>query len=416
MHTIHSRFMFYFSRYMPAIFLLLLVSGIQVFSAGVDWYRWRGPDLNGISKETGWFAPWPAAGPKQIWKAAVGHGYSSVSISNGRLYTMGTNAGQETVTCLDANTGKLLWNHSYPYKYEPQYYEGGSSSTPTVDGDNVYTLGQMGELFCFEAASGKVLWNKNIAKENAFEVNTWGFASSPLIEGNLLIVNAGTQGAAFDKTTGKVIWTTGTNAAGYSSLVPFEMAGKRALALMAPKALVAVDKQSGKELWQFEWKNTYNMHAADPIVQGTKAFISSAYGGGCALIDFSALPPKEVWKNKNMQNHLNTCVFLDGYLYGVDGQSDQPATFKCLDWNTGEVKWSEKGLGLGAFMVADGKVIILSEKGELVIAEASPAGFKALSRAQVLTGKCWTAPVLSQGKIYCRNSNGDLVCIQAKAE
>jgi outer membrane protein assembly factor BamB len=117
-----------------------------------------------------------------------------------------------------------------------------------------------------------------------------------------------------------------------------------------------------------------------------------------------------------MQNHFNTCVLLGGYLYGVDGQADSSANFKCIDWNTSEVKWSEKGLGLGAFMVADGKLIILSEKGELVIAEASPAGFKALSRAQVLTGKCWTTPVLSQGKIYCRNASGDLVCVQAKAE
>jgi outer membrane protein assembly factor BamB len=393
---------------------LLLVSALPAFCAGVDWYRWRGPDLNGISKETGWFAPWPAEGPKQLWKAPVGHGYSSVTIANGRLYTMGTNAGQETVTCLDANTGKPLWHYSYPYRYEPQYYEGGSSSTPTVDGTNVYTLSQMGDLFCFDAATGNVLWKTDITKENSFELSKWGYASSPLIEGNLLLVNAGTQGAAFDKTTGKTVWTTGTNEAGYSSLVPFEISGKRAVALMASKALVAVDEQTGKELWHFDWRNTYNMHAADPIIQGTKAFISSAYNGGCALVDFSTVPPKEVWKNKNMQNHMNSCVLLDGYLYGVDGQADQAATFKCLDWNTGEEKWSEKGLGLGALMAADGKLIILGEKGELVIAEASPAGFKPLSRAQVLTGKCWTTPVLSQGKIYCRNSNGDLVCVQAK--
>jgi outer membrane protein assembly factor BamB len=393
---------------------LLFVGTFQSLSAGVDWYRWRGPDLNGISKEAGWFAPWPAEGPKQLWKANVGHGYSSVTIAEGRLYTMGTNIGQETVSCLDANTGKPLWKQSYTYTYEPQYYEGGSSSTPTVDGANVYTLSQMGDLFCFEAATGKILWNKNIAKENGFEISNWGFASSPLVEGNMLIVNAGSQGAAFDKTSGKMIWTTGTNAAGYSSLVPFDAAGKRAVALMAAKALVAVEEQTGKELWHFEWKNTYNVHAADPIIQGTTAFISSAYGGGCALVDFSVLPPKEVWKNKNMLNHLNSCVLIDGYLYGVDGQSGQPATFKCLDWKTGEVKWSERGLGLGALMAADGKLIILGEKGELVIAEASPSGFKALSRAQVLTGKCWTTPVLSQGKIYCRNADGDLVCAQAK--
>ncbi len=392
---------------------LLWQSGFEapVRGQGVDWYRWRGPDLNGISRETGWFAAFPAGGPKQLWKAAVGQGYSSVSISKGRLYTMGMAAGQETVYCLDANTGLVIWKHSYPYRYEPQWYDGGSSSTPTVDGAQVYTLSQAGDLFCFDAGSGKVVWSKDIAKELSLELGTWGFASSPLVQEDMLVVNAGTQGAAFDKANGKMLWSTGSKPAAYSSVVPFTMDEKKAFALVAAKAVVAVEASSGQELWRYPWKTSYDCNVADPIIHDGKVFIASAYGSGCALLDFTAQPPKEVWRNKNMHNHFNSCVLLGGYLYGVDGEADKFANFRCLDWQTGAVKWSQTGLGMGGFMVADGKLIILSEKGELVIAAASPDAFKPLARAQVLGGKCWTTPVLSQGKIYCRNYKGDLVCV-----
>jgi outer membrane protein assembly factor BamB len=389
---------------------------LSLHSEGVDWYRWRGPDLNGISQETGWFMASPVGlVVHRFWKASVGHGYSSVTISKGRLYTMGTGGGQETVYCLDANTGAVIWKHSYAYRYEPQYYDGGSSSTPTIDGNQVYTLSQSGDLFCFDAVSGKILWSKDIAKELSLEVGTWGFAGSPLVEGEMLVLNAGTQGAAFEKNTGKLLWLTGTNAAGYSSVVPFTMGSKKAFALFAAKALVAVAATDGKELWRFPWKTSYDCNVVDPIIHEGKAFIASAYGSGCALVDFTVQPPKEVWRNKNMNTHFSTCVLLGGYLYGVDGEADKPASFKCLDWQTGAEKWSEKDLGMAAFIVAEGALIILTEKGELVIAQANPAAFKALVRAQVLEGKCWTTPVFSQDKIYCRNAKGDLVSVKLAA-
>ena len=391
-----------------------LLGGCAV-AQNFDWHCFHGPDHNNISKEKNWSSAWPADGPKQLWKASVGGGFSSVSVANGRLYTMGVVAGQETVWCLDAVTGKENWKHAYPYVFKPQYYEGGSSVTPTVDGSRVYSLGQAGEFNAFDAVSGKIIWSQNLAKELGVEVPTWGFASSPFVEGDLLIVNAGPRGAAVNKTTGKKVWSSGAAASGYSSAVPFQQNGRRAVAFLAAKEVVAVDPGTGQFLWQHPWKTEYDVNAADPVISGDQAFISSAYGSGCALVRFGVQPPVEVWRNKNLHSHFNSAVLLDGFLYGVDGEAGKAASFKCLDWKTGEVKWSQKGLGLGAVMAADGKLIILSEKGELVIAAASAAAFQPLARAQVLGGKCWTTPVLSHGRIYCRNSKGDLICVDTSA-
>ncbi|MBI5385649.1 MAG: PQQ-like beta-propeller repeat protein [Verrucomicrobia bacterium] len=393
---------------------LLAAASLAGAAVQFDWPCFHGPDHNNISKEKNWLGAWPAEGPKQLWKANVGGGFSSVSVAAGRLYTMGVVAKRETVWCLDATTGKELWKHSYPYVFKPQYYEGGSSVTPTVDGNTVYSLGQSGEFFRFDAVSGEVLWSQNIAKELGAEVPTWGFASSPVVEGELLIVNVGTHGAAVNKATGKPVWTTGKAAAGYSSAVPFDAGGQRAVAFLAAREVVAVEAKTGQLLWQHPWKTEWDVNAADPVLDGGKVFISSSYGSGCALVQFSVKPPRELWRNKDMQTHFNSAVLVGGHLYGVDGEAGKPAFFKCLDWQTGAVKWSEKGFGLGAVTAADGKLILLSEKGELVIAEASPAAFKPLARAQVLGGKCWTAPVLSNGRVYCRNSTGDLVCVDVK--
>jgi len=380
----------------------------------LDWPNYHGPDHNNLSRETGWFSHWPPEGPKRLWRASVGQGFASVSVANGRLYTLGVVDKQETLWCLNAATGERLWSHAYPYVFKPQYYEGGSSVTPTVDGTRVYSLGQAGELLCLDAASGKVIWEQNIAREHGLAIPTWGFAGAPLVRGNLLLLNAGTRGLALDKATGKLVWGTGQAAAGYSSLVPYLHQGRQAVALFAAREVVGLDLATGMALWSHPWKTDWDVNAADPIVREGKVFISSSYKAGCALVQFDPAPAREVWRNKDMQNHFNMSVLVGDHLYGVDGEAEKPAFLKCLEWSTGTVRWSQPGLGLGSLMAADGKLIILSEKGEVVIAEANPAAFKPLARFQALGGKCWTTPVLSHGRLYCRNSKGDLVCFLLK--
>lgn len=388
-----------------------LATATQV--SALDWYRWRGPDLNGISKETGWNPAALKGEPKILWKAEVGIGFSCFSVSKGKVYTTGNAEGKDSVFCFDAQTGKELWKHTYDCPLDAKFYEGGTSATPTVDGDVVFTLSKRGHMFCLEAATGKIIWNKNVAEESGATMPTWGFASSPVLDGDMVLVNVGKSGMALDKKSGKILWQSEKDAAGYSSAVPFDDGGKKLMSFFGAKALYAVDPKDGKVVWSHPWKTQYDVNAADAIFKGNQVFVSASYGSGGAVIEFSNGQTKELWKNKTMRNHFNSCVLVKDHIYGVTGQSGQKSYLLCLDWKTGGTLWQED-IGLGSCMVADDKLIVLGEKGELIIAPVDPTGFKPISRAQVLGGKCWTTPVLSNGKIYCRNAQGSVVCVDVE--
>jgi outer membrane protein assembly factor BamB len=398
--------------------LTMLLALATVYVRADDWYRWRGPDLNGISQETNWTIAWPKEGPKQLWKASVGMGFSSMTVANGRLYTMGNKENEDTIYCFDADTGALIWKHSYPCVLDPRFYEGGTLSTPTVDGSHVYTISKRGDAFCFEAATGKIRWQKHLIQELGLAVpsktdNWWGFAGSPLVRGDLLIFNAASDGTALNRNDGKVVWSNGKNFSGYATPVPFRQNGINLLALAVAESIVAVGEQDGMVLWRYPWKTAYNVNAPDPIISGDRIFVSS-YRHGCVLLQMKGASVEKVYENRHINNHLNACVLIGGFLYGIDGDAGYAGGVACLDFATGNLRWSEKSTGTGALMAAGNKLIILGEKGELVIAEASPKEFKPLARAQVLGGKCWTTPVLANGRIYCRNSKGELVALDVR--
>ncbi|MGI8966758.1 MAG: PQQ-binding-like beta-propeller repeat protein, partial [Limisphaerales bacterium] len=215
------------------ILALFIVLSLNLFAE--DWPQWRGPNRDGISQEKDWLVQWSTEGPKQIWKAAVGIGYSSMSVSQGKLYTMGNIEETDHIFCLDTNSGKEIWNHSYPCSSKDPNGFPGTRCTPTVDGKFVYTVSRQGNLFCLEAATGKVVWSKDYQKDYQAKVPRWGFSTSPLVEKNLLIVETGARGAAliaFDKTSGKEIWKVGDDAAGYSSPIAFSQSGERCVAIL----------------------------------------------------------------------------------------------------------------------------------------------------------------------------------------
>ena len=347
--------------------LTVLLVATSLISNAADWPHWRGPDRNGISKETGWSANWPAEGPKQLWKAKVGMGFSTFAISKGRAYITGNASDTDSVFCFDATTGKELWKHSYAAPLDPKYYEGGTSATPTVDGDHVYTVSKRGIIHCLDAAKGTVVWTKNLAEELKSDMPTWGFAGSVLIEGDLAILNIGSQGAALDKKTGAIVWSSGKDASGYSTPIPISSGGEPAVMLAIKSEVVALKVKDGKELWRFPWKTQNDVNAADPILSGNKVFVSSGYNHGGGVFDISQQPAKEIWNTKNMRNHMASSVLWQGHLYGVDENQ-----LRCINFDSGEVKWTDKVSGKGSLMFADGKLIVLSERGELLVAEASP--------------------------------------------
>ncbi len=371
-----------------------------------DWPNLRGPNHDGISRETGWSAAALAEGPKTLWKAKVGLGFAAVTVADGRAFTTGNENDHDTVFCFDANTGNILWKHTYAAPLDAKYYEGGTSATPTVDGDRVYTVSKRGIIHCLAVADGKVIWTKNLSEELGAKIPTWGFAGSVFIEGDLAILNFGSTGTALDKKTGKVVWSSGKEESGYSTPVPFDASEGRAVLLALKQDVVAILIKDGKELWRFPWKTQYDVNAANPILVGSKVFISSGYNRGGGVFDVSEQPPKKIWENKNMRNHMASSVYWQGHLYGVDENQ-----LRCLDFETGEVKWTEKASGKGSLLLADGKLIVISERGELMIGDASPKEFKPVARTQVIGGKCWTIPVLANGKVYVRTGAGDVVCV-----
>ena len=390
--------------------VLVILGSYTAFADAEDWYRWRGPDRNGISIDTDWTDKWPEAGPPIAWRASVGTGYSSIVVSDGRAFTIGNEDDNDTVYCLNVENGKTIWSHSYSSPLEARFFDGGPTSTPTIDAEYVYTLGRQGELFCFHAADGKVRWSKNIQEETGARITAWGFSGSPSIHQDLLLLNVGEAGTVLNKHTGEVIWASGDRDAGYSTPLPVHRDGRWIALIGSAKYYLAVDIESGNELWRHRWLTRFGVNAADPIVVGDNMFISSGYNRGCALLNIGSDAPQEVWKSKEMQNQMNSCVLIDGHLYGIDGDTTSERRLKCLEYSTGEVKWSESGIGSGALMAADGKLIILSEDGKLIIAKATPKEFTPSAQAKILTGRCWTVPVLSNGRVYCRNSEGEVAC------
>ncbi len=395
----------------PAVFCLcvaFLATSHPV--RATDWPNWRGPNHDGISREASWSATWDGE-PKVVWKANVGSGFSSVTVAGGKLYTQGLSGKKEVVHCLDAATGKELWTHSWASDFKPKYYEGGTSSTPTVDGASVHVLGLSAQFACLDAATGKPRWEKDLKEATGAEPGTWGFTGSPLVTtGGRVVVNVGTHGTALDGKTGKILWQSGKEEAGYATPVPFTHGGKLLLAIMGKEHVFAVDPDTGTAAWKHPWKTRYDVNAADPIISGNRMLVSSGYGHGAALLDFATTPPKVVWENEELRSQMNPAVLVDGSVYGFDGNADDKPSLVCLDFATGKVRWRE-ALGYGSVLAAGKKLIILTEKGELVTAEATPDAFKPLARAQVIAGKCWTVPTLANGQLIVRNWKGELRCL-----
>lgn len=403
-------------RSMPSVLAILIFAfaqGSLLFAA--DWPHWRGQERNGISKESGWSDQFPQDGPKIAWKAKVGLGFSSFVVAGGRAVTMGHADEQDTVFCFDAVSGEELWKHSYPAELGDKFFDGGTTGTPTLDGDHVFTLSRWGDVFCFSAADGKVVWSKNVQEETDARLPDWGFGGAPLVLGDHVFLNVGAAGLALDRKTGAIVWQSEPSAAaGYSTPLPMKSGTQDLAVFSSGQAYVAVNLRDGKQVWSVRWLTQYGVNAADPIIEGDQIFLSTGYSKGSALFDMGGETPKELWKSKALATQMNAAVLFQGHLYGVHGDTTGRAALKCIEFATGKEKWSHANFGSGGVIIADGRLMGLSGTGELMIAPATSEGFNPVAQAQVLGGKTWTAPVLANGLIYCRNSRGDVVVVDVR--
>jgi len=389
-----------------AAFVFVISLAVQ---AANEWPCFRGAEHNSISTETGWKLSASGKQVKPVWTAAVGDGYSAVSIKDGKLFTMGYADKKDYVYCLDAATGKEIWKQSYS---STKGSHAGPRATPSIEGDKVYSLGRNGDVLCMNVKDGSIVWKKNVINDFGAVNIQWGLAGSPYVYGDGVLVNAGNHGIMLNKKDGSKIWSSASGKGGYSTAVAYTKGTIPCFAIFGQKGMYGIDAKSGKKLWFYEWKTSYDVNAADPTIVGDKVFITSGYRRGCTLIDISGTAPKKVWENKEMASQFSSPVYSDGHLYGIDGNAGK-GELKCIDFKTGKVKWSEN-TGFGSLMAADGKLIILNEKGMLSIAKLSPGGYSEIASAKVMNpkgAKCWTMPVLCNAMIYCRDSKGKLVCI-----
>ncbi len=395
--------------------ILTLPSPLGADEAFADWPSFRGAQRNGVSTETGLRTPWPEAGLQPRWSIPLGEGYASIAVAGGRLFTLFAEGEKEYLVSLQPVDGKILWKTPLGAKVETEFGNG-PRSTPAVAGDTVYAVGSDMILRAAAIQDGAVRWQVDLAKEFGARPLRWGISTSPLVDGDLVLLEVGAgEGkgvAALDAATGKSRWTALTSGGSYGSPIAVTLGGVRQyiVAATASRQVVAVNRE-GQTLWSYDWAG--GTMAMPLLVGDNQLFVSASEDVGGVLLRIDQkdgrFTVEEVWRNREMKNHFSSSLAYGGYIYGFDG-----ATLKCLDAATGERQWVQRGLGKGSLIAADGHLIVLSDRGKLVLAKATPEGFQEAGSFQVLEGKTWTAPVLAGGNLYLRDHQ-KLVCFDARA-
>ena len=390
----------------PVAFLCLftLVFSLQAS----DWPNFRGPNYDGIYSEPGLKLDFRKNKPKRVWEVDVKTGFSSISTSKGKVYTMGHSGGKDYVFCINDSTGRVVWKKSYRAELQPNMYEGGPNATPTVHDGLVYTFGKHGQFHCWDANRGTEKWSVNVSEKYGYRAPSWGFTSSPYIKGDLVILNAGSAGIAFNRKSGKLAWKSNGGGAAYASPVPYKSGSKDAFLLFSAKTLKCLEASNGKAIWEVNWETAHDVNGGDPVLSGKDVFISSGYGRGAGLVSVNGRSANIKWSNKVMRNHFSSSVVVKGYAYGIDGNTgDGGAGLKCVRLSDGQEMWSEE-MGFGSLTMANDKLLVLTARGQLISVDANPNAYKDNGRVQILGGKCWTSPIVSNGHVYARNAKGDL--------
>jgi outer membrane protein assembly factor BamB len=407
---------------------ILLASTIGAAALGADWPQWRGPDRNGISRETGLLKDWPAEGPKLVWQAhEIGDGYSTPAVVGNRLYVM-ANKGtdDEFVEALDTSDSHLVWSTrvgNVGPNGIPQYP--GARSTPTVDGDVLYALGSDGDLACIELASGKMRWQKSLRSDFGGKPGTWAYSESPLLDGDALVCTPGGSEAtivALHKKTGDVIWKSALpegDKAAYASAIAVEAGGVPQYVQFLAGGLVGVEAKSGKLLWRYD-RTAKGSPANIPTPVALRNLVYSGAGrSGGALVELKLIDDmidaSEVYFTPKLPTSIGGAVLVEGSLYGSNGEA-----MVCADFKTGEIKWQDRGVGAGGVCYADGRLYVHGEKeGEVALIEATPEAYREKGRfapperPERGKSKSWAYPVVANGRLYIRDL-GALWCYDIK--
>jgi outer membrane protein assembly factor BamB len=388
---------------------LLTVLGAQGRS---DWPQFLGPERNGAYLGPVITSTFDTKGPAVVWRRQVGQGFAGPAVAGGRLILFHRVRNEEVVEALDAKTGEPIWRYAYPTSYRDDFgFDEGPRSVPVVADGIVYTFGAQGQLHAIDFAAGTRLWSEDTTRRFNVPKGFFGAAGSPLVEGGRVVANIGGDRAgivAFDARTGKVVWTATDDDASYSSGVAATIGGQRLGVFLTRDSLVGVDLASGDIRFQRRWRARQNasVNAATPLVIGDLIFASSEYGPGAAVVRVENGRLVNLWSSDEvLSNHYATSVYRDGYLYGYHGRQEFGPSLRAVELRTGKVAWSLDQFRAGSVLLAGDQLVVMREGGELLLAPASPQGFKPTARARILGGVARPYAALADGLLYVRDEN-----------
>lgn len=410
-----------------------------------DWPQWRGPQRDGVWRETGIVEKFAERELPIKWRAKISAGYSGPTVAAGKVYVTDRLAergnSQERVHCFDEKTGVPVWSMAYPCEYGKVGYAAGPRASVTIDAGKAYALGSTGWLHCLDAAGGNVLWKRDLETDHKIALPIWGITAAPLVEGNLLLLHiGGRDGAcilAVNKDTGVDVWKALHDRGQYSTPIIVEQGGKRVAICWTGDSVTGLEVSTGEKLWTQPWKpRNMPIGVATPVLEGNHVFFTSFYDGSLLLkLDRERPAFEQLWKivgqdERNtdaLHSIISTPVFDSGYIYGVDSYGE----LRCLDAKTGERIWEDttavpKARWSTIHFVKNGdRYFLFNERGELIIAKLSPKGYEEISRAKLLEptldqlrqrgGVCWSHPAFANKCVFNRNDN-ELVCASLAAE
>ncbi len=397
------------------VLLFALVSGS---AAAEDWPQWRGPNRDGISRETGLLREWPAGGPELVFRArGIGEGFSSIAIADGRILTLGSVSGREWVFALDEATGAILW--STPHSDEYNDWRGdGPRSVPTVAHGRVHALGARGQLSVLDAATGQIVWTLDLLEHFGARNISWGISESPLVLEDRILVSPGARRAGFaalDRNTGEVLWTAAGDEAGYASPIPIDLEGAPHVAFFSGDRAVGIRPSDGAVLWSYDRASNGTANIATPVLISNRdgvaqLFVTSDYGTGGGLIELRAgsggeVTAEEAWFTRNLRAHHMTPIFHEGVLYGFSG-----AILSAVRAGDGELFWRDRGFPKGALAFADERLYLVSEDGDIGLMEPSRSGYLergrfAFPERDRSRRELWSHPVVANGRLYVRDQD-----------
>ena len=377
-----------------------------------QWSQWGGPRRDFTTNSKGLAATWPATGPRQLWSRPLGAGHSAVLVGGNTLYTMYSTGEEETVIALAADTGKTIWEHKYASPHSGLDYEFGAGphATPLLVGDLLFTVGSRGVVHALNTKSGKVVWSHDLWKEYNGTKMGRGYSCSPIAYKNTVIVFLGGEGQsliAFNQKDGSVAWKNQSLDLSPASPIIINVDGQDQLIAFLGKVVAGIDPNNGNLLWSHGHVTEWGLNISNPVWgPDNLLFISSAYSGGSRVLKLTQKDGKttaeEVWAHKRMRLHHGTAIRIGDYVYGSSGDFG-PAFFSAVNVKTGHIAYQDRTFPKVNFVLADGKLIILDEDGNLALATATPTELKVISRVSVLKNLAWTAPTLVGTKLYLRD-------------